>query len=117
MDVTLIPNPNFEAATPEEKARFLEVEKRGELLRVPMTTATENIKLSGGMYKVKPEAASAPSAPNLALSLDDMSNEDLKLMMLRAGVTPQKQMKRPEVIKAIRIKLAEVEIEGDEPGA
>jgi hypothetical protein len=32
-------------------------------------------------------------------------------------VTPQKQMKRPEVIKAIRIKLAEVEIEGDEPGA
>lgn len=117
MDVTLIPNPDFEPSSPDEKARFLDVKKRGELQRVPMATATENIRLSGGMYKIKPEGEAAPSAPNLALSLDDMSNDDLKLMMLRVGITPQKQMKRPEIIKAIRLKLAEIEITDDADGA
>lgn len=82
-----------------------------------MITARENIRQSGGMYKMKPEAEAGPSAPDLTLSLDDMSNEDLKIMMLRVGVTPQKQMKRPEVIKAIRLKLADIDIEDEPSGA
>ena len=75
-----------------------------------MKTAFENIRLSGGMYRIKPEGVAEASAPLKAMSLDEMSNEDLKVMMLKLGVVPQKQMKRPEVIKMIRLKLAEVEI-------
>ena len=75
-----------------------------------MTTAFENIPLSGGMYRIKQEGVPEASAPLKAMSLDEMSNEDLKVMMLKLGVVPQKQMKRPEVIKMIRLKLAEVEI-------
>jgi ATP sulfurylase len=48
------------------------------------------------------------------MDLDSMATEELKLMMLRVGVTPQKQMKRPEVIKAIRLKLEEIDIADDD---
>lgn len=113
MEVTLIPNPDYETTSPADKLTFADVKKRGALERVPMSTARENMRLSGGMYKIKPEAEAGPSVQTAAMSLDDMSSEDLKLMMLRVGVTPQKQMKRPEVIKAIRLKLAEVEVEDD----
>lgn len=114
MEVTLIPNPNFEPASAAEKATYAEIVKKGAMERVPMVTARENIRLTGGMYAIKAEAEAGPSAPTAALSLDDMSNEDLKIMMLKVGITPQKQMKRPEIIKAIRIKLAEVEIVDEE---
>ena len=113
MEVTLIPNPNFEPASPEQKKIFEDVKKRGPLDRVAYVVAIDNMKLSGGMYMIKPEGQAEASVPTLALSLDDMSSEDLKIMMLKLGIVPQKQMKRPEVIKAIRIKLAEVEITDD----
>ena len=116
MDVTLIPNPDFEADTPEKKAAYADVKKRGPIDRVSMATALENIRLSGGMYRIKPEGVPEASAPLKAMSLDDMSNEDLKVMMLKLGVVPQKQMKRPEVIKMIRLKLAEVEITEEADG-
>ena len=43
-----------------------------------------------------------------------MSNDELKMMMLRIGVNPQKQMKRGEVIKAIRLKMEAVTISDDD---
>jgi hypothetical protein len=117
MEVTLIPNPNFQPQGAEQKATYAAIVKKGAMERVPMVTARENIRLTGEMYAIKSEAEAGPSAPTAALSLDDMSNDDLKIMMLKAGVTPQKQMKRPEIIKAIRIKLAEIEVVDEETGA
>lgn len=117
MDVTLIPNPNFEPSTKEQKEVFEGVKKRGPLERVAYVVAIDNIRLSGGMYMIKPEGAPEASVPTQGMSLEDMSNDDLKIMMLKVGVVPQKQMKRPEVIKAIRLKLAEVEITEEADGA
>jgi hypothetical protein len=112
MDVTLIPNPDFKPETEAQKAAFVAAKKAGPVERVPMVTAVENIKLSGGMYMIKADVAPAPSVATM--DLDSMATEELKLMMLRVGVTPQKQMKRPEVIKAIRLKLEEIDIADDD---
>lgn len=107
--VTLIPNPEYraDAAT---KASFEAAKKRGPF-QVDYPTALENVKLSGGMYKIQQDEAAQTTAPR---QLEDMSNEELKLLMLQTGITPQKQMKRAEIIKAIQIKLGEVEITDDE---
>ena len=50
-------------------------------------------------------------------AMEDMTNDELKQMMLVAGVTPQKQMKRPEIIKAIRLSMERVEIIDEETDA
>lgn len=114
MEVTLIVNPDFKPETDAQKEALAAAKKAGPIERVPMITAVENIRQSGGMYAFKTEAQTAPSVATM--DLDSMPNEELKLMMLRVGVTPQKQMKRPEVIKAIRLKLAEIDI-GDDDGS
>lgn len=111
MEVTLIVDPNFKAESDEQKAALAAAKARGPLERVSMVTARENIRLSGGLYKIKPEAT-AEVAP--VLDLDAMSNDELKMMMLRIGVNPQKQMKRAEVIKAIRLKMEAVTITEDD---
>jgi hypothetical protein len=42
-----------------------------------------------------------------------MSFEELKVMMLQTGVTPQKTMSKAQVIKLIRIKMDAFEITDD----
>lgn len=82
----------------------------------PMTvsyqTALDNIRKSGGMYEMAPEtpAVDTPKAP----ALEDMSLEDLKVLMLQTGVKTEKQMTRAQVITLIRKKLDAVELVEDD---
>ena len=105
--VKIGPNPKFDAKTPEAKAAF-EAAKKAGALEVPLLTARENVAASGGMYVILADVqAPVEAAPR---SLEDMGNDELKAMMLTAGVIPQKQMKRADIIKAIRLKMDAIQI-------
>ncbi|WP_010137597.1 hypothetical protein [Oceanicola sp. S124] len=108
--VTIEPNPDFSPSAVQKKA-FTDVQKVGAKL-VPYQTALQNIKASEGMYRLKPDEQAAPQV--VVPQLEDLSNDELKLMMLRTGVKTDKQMKRGDIIKVIRSKLEEIEIIDDE---
>jgi hypothetical protein len=103
-------NKLFKAETDADK-KAVEAAKRAGSITVPYVTALENIKLSRGLYALVENVATAPQPGPRAL--EDMDYEELKLMMLTAGVTPQKVMKREDIIKSIRSKLAAIEIVGE----
>jgi hypothetical protein len=106
--VTVKVNKDFKPSTPEEVAA-LAVAKKLPSRELPYVTAMENVKQSGGLYVIASQEPGPAQAPG-PRALEDMSNDELKVMMLTTGIRPQKQMTRAEVIKSIRIKLAEVEI-------
>ena len=108
-------NPKFEAKTPSAKAA-VEAAKKAGVLDVALPTARENIAASGGLYMILPDVtAPAPAGPR---ALEDMGDDELKAMMLTAGITPQKRMKRSEIIKDLRLKMDAIQIDDDdEPGA
>ncbi len=111
--VKIAPNPAFKADSEEQKKAFAAAKAKG-VIECDYVTAMENIRLGGSLYTlVTEETVASTSAPR---RLEDMDSEELKTMMLTAGVTPQKQMKRAEIIKAIRLKLDAVTIV-DEDGA
>ena len=111
--VTIEPNPDFKASAPQKKA-FDDVQKVGAKV-VPYQTALQNVKASGGMYRIKPDEQPVPQV--VVPRLEDLSNDELKLMMLRTGVKTDKQMRRSDIIKVIRTKLDEVEIIDDDETA
>lgn len=110
--VRIGPNPKFKAETLEDK-KALEFAKAKGPFETDYVNAMEAVKNSRGIYMLITEEAKtvASSGPR---ALEDMTNDELKQMMLVSGVTPQKQMKRPEVIKAIRLAMEKVEITDDE---
>jgi len=107
---SIIPNPNF-TPTAGQKLQFQAIKELGEISNIPITTAMENVKNSGGMYMIKPAAEEQAIKP---LAFEDMGNDELKVYLLRLGIEPQKQMRRAEIIKAIRLKMDAVEIIADE---
>lgn len=106
VEVTLELNPAFKG----DAALIAAAKKKGPFT-VDYVTALENIEYSEGLYRIAP-VQTKTEVPNV--TLEDMTSEQLKVHMLAVGIVPQKQMKRQEVIKAIRAKLAEVEIADDE---
>ena len=98
--------------TNETKDAFALAKKQGEVL-VDYVTAMENIQNSGGMYAIVPEGPVAP-APMAPRSLDDMDLTELKVMMLSLGVKTEKQMKKTDVVRLIKAKMAEIDIVEDE---
>jgi hypothetical protein len=104
-------NPNFKPENAAEKAAFEELKKR-PVMSVTVVTAMENTRINP-MYAILADVA-APTAPAVR-SLEDMQNEELKILALQAGVDmSKKQMKKAEIIKAIRLKLDSVEIADDD---
>lgn len=111
--VKIGPNPDWRAAgQPAGAAEVMKAIKDAGPIEVPYLTALENIKTSGGMYRVLPE--SEPVKVKVDTDLNDLSSQELKVMMLNLGVKTSKQMKRSEVIAVIEKKLDEVEIADDE---
>ena len=104
MMVKIVADPDFKPSA-NEKAAFAEIKAKGAV-EVSYQVAMDNVRLSGGMYKI--EEAAAP--PSIVRNLEDMDTQELKLMMLQLGVATEKQMKRAEVITMIRVKLDQVEI-------
>lgn len=97
-------------ATPEMKAAWASIQK-SRPVDLDYVTAMENIQHSGNMYRlIMDEPGTMDPGPR---RLEDYSMEELKVMMLQVGVQTQKQMKRADVIRLIRAKLDEVEIEDD----
>jgi len=98
--------------TEETKAAFEAAKKKGPLV-MDYVTAMENIQNSGGMYAIVPEGPVAPAAM-APRSLDDMDLTELKVMMLSLGVKTEKQMKKTDVVRLIKAKMAEIDIVEDE---
>ncbi len=99
------------------EADWKKAEKIGELEQ-PYGTAMENVRLSKGLYELKPVAREIPA--QLAGPKDpyDMSKEELVMEMTAWGKPPRKQMPQKaciEFILKLRSEAAEL-ITDDEDG-
>lgn len=109
-------NPAFRPENADQK-RALEKERlRKTPLIVPHIVALEAVNYSKRMYVASEVDDMGEPQPSAVRDLEDMDNEELKRLMLQVGVTPMKQMKRPEIIKAIRLKMDAIEIVDDDEG-
>lgn len=112
--VTIELDPGY---TPKaaDKAAFEAAKAKGSL-SVSWVAAQEAVANSGGMYRIRPDAAPAlPSAPPLS----SLPSEELKRMFVSMGgkVPTGKQMKRQEIIAWIEKQMDGFEIlddDGDE---
>ncbi len=97
------------------KEEFDEIVKRGDLV-VPMATAKDALKYSRGGYMIKPEAQAVEIKAGINLALEEMSNEQLKVMVLAGGKRIQKKtMKRSDLVGLARRTLSEtITVEEDE---
>lgn len=76
-------------------------------------TAMENIRNSKGMLRLVPEGPE--KRVQVMTEIEDMSSEQLKVMMASLGIkTQKKQMRRSDVIDLIRARLKDVDIVEDE---
>lgn len=107
--VKIKPNPDYKPS-PATKKAFEDVKAAGTKTAA-WVTAIEAIRNSDGMYVMEQEEAAPAAEPR---SLDDMPIEELKVMMLSLGVKTEKQMKRSDIVRLIRLKLDEVEVIEDE---
>ena len=96
--MTIVP-----AAQQPERVSAVEweqIKKRGPVT-VPGITALQAVKSSKGGYQIKAD----PKKVNVgvSLNLDDMPNDQLKLIVMAAGKRiGQKKMTRPQLIKLAR---------------
>jgi hypothetical protein len=108
VEVKIAASRSFKPSNDEERAAYAVAKAQG-VRTIDINTATDNVRLSGGMYEILPEAA--PNAVEVKTpELEDLSLDQLKVMMLQTGVTPQKVMSKAQVITLIRAKLAAVQI-------
>lgn len=109
--VKIAPNPDYRPKDADDRKAFDQAKKKGAQ-NVAYVTATENIRNSGGMFQIVAQKAPAAEIPKPKLS--DMSNEELKIMLLSLGIKTEKQMRRSEIITLIERKLDAVEVVDDE---
>jgi hypothetical protein len=108
------PNSGFKPS-PEQKDAWDKV-KSGHPMVLSYTTAMENVKNSGGMYAILPEDAPTVSA-TAVLMPEDMTRDALILTALQMGVdVSKKQMKKADLVKAIRLKMDDVQLLDDDEG-
>lgn len=105
------PKGDTQAASEWEK-----VKARG-VLEVDYVNANEALQYGKGMYQILPEAApeTAPTAsPGVRLP-EQMTRDELVLTALQLGIDlSKKQMKKDELVKAVRLKLDEVQLLADD---
>jgi hypothetical protein len=114
--VSIGANPDWRADSKSETAvkdrETMKAIKKAGPLRLPYISALENIRSSGGMYRILPE--SEPVKVKVDTDLNELSNQELKVMMLNLGVKTDKQMSKSAIISLIEKKLDEVTITDDE---
>lgn len=109
--VKLAANPAFKPATDEDKAALAAVKAKGAV-EYDYVTAMENVANSRGLLVVVPDVAETQAmAPR---RLEDMSLEELKIMMLSLGIKTEKQMRRADVERLVRSRMAEIDITEEE---
>lgn len=104
--VKVAASDDYKPANAEAKAAY-EAAKKAGVKSMPYVTAMENIKLSDGMFKIVAEEQALSVSVQ---SLEDKSNEELKVMLVSLGIKTEKQMRRPDIIRLIRSKLEDIEV-------
>lgn len=105
--VKLAANPAYKAESDEDKALLKAVKAKG-VVEYDYVTAMENMANSRGLYVIVPEVAEVQTmAPR---RLEDMGLEELKIMMLSLGIKSEKQMRRADVERLVRARMAEIDI-------
>ena len=109
--VKLAANPAFKPENDDDKAILKAVKAKGAV-EYDYVTAMENMANGRGLYVIVPdEPEVATTAPR---RLEDMSLEELKVMMLSLGIKTEKQMRRSDVERLVRAKMAEIDIVEEE---
>ncbi len=119
------PNPNYKLpalkANPSQedkdawnalKASWAAV-KESRIMSLPYVTAMENLRLSGGMYAILPDAAPVATASAIRLP-EEMTADELKLTALQLGVDLRKPMKKADLITAVRKAMDAVQLMDDD---
>lgn len=99
--------PGWKPSNDDERAA-LDAAKKAHLKPMDYVTAMENIRLSKGMYRLKP--AAPKGTVKVETNLDDMSNQELMMMFLNLGGKTKKRMTREGLLISVRKKLDEIEI-------
>jgi hypothetical protein len=106
-------DPAFKAATEDQKRALADAKKAGQI-EVDLSTAIDNIKLSGGMYRLVQDEAVQIEAVK-PRTLDDFGNDELKVMLLNLGIKTEKRMTRDQIISLIRTRLDTIEVVEEGP--
>lgn len=110
--VNVGPNPNFKPAKGEEGVWAKIKEERPK--RLSYVTAMDNIRNSGGMYAILPEAAPAASVSAIQMP-EEMSDAALKLTALQLGIDlSKKNLKRSELVKAVHLAMDAVQFAAED---
>lgn len=112
------PNPNYKLPKDAEAARaakpIWEKIRAEQPKMLDHVTAMENIKNSGGMYAILPEAAPQSTASAVRLP-EEMTADELKLTALQLGVDLKKPMKKADLVAAVRRAMDAVQLLEDDP--
>jgi hypothetical protein len=107
------PNPTYKLPKDPEAAKVakpLWEQIKGERPKtLPYVTAMENLRNSGGMYAILPEAAPATSSPGVRMP-EEMTADELKLTALQLGVDLTKPMKKADLVKTVRLAMDKVQL-------
>lgn len=109
--VKLAAAKGFKPSDPMQAAAYAEAKKAGPK-DYDYVTAMENIRNSGGMYEILSEQPQV-EAP-IPRSVDDMSNDELKLAMVSLGIKTEKRMKRTDMILLVKSRMMEIDVEVDD---
>lgn len=100
------PDPAYKPKDDADRAQYEAAKKKGPVA-VSYQTGLENVRRSGGMYKI--EESKGPAKPQLP-DLESIDIADLKVMMLSLGIKTEKVMKKTDIIRLIRNRLEKVEV-------
>ena len=107
--VRLAAAKGYKPKTEQDKANY-EAIKKLPVREYDYVTAMENIENSGGMFEIVPEETAAVAATG-PRSVDDMSNDELKLAMLSLGIKTEKKMKRSDMILLVKSRMMEIDVD------
>jgi len=111
------PNPTYKLPKDTDAAKaakpIWEKIKAERPMSMSYVSAMDNVKNSGGMYAILPEASAETSSPGVRMP-EEMTADELKLTGLQLGVDLSKPMKKADLVKAVRIAMDKVQLLEDE---
>ena len=114
VDIQPVPEPKSFKDVKFTKIEWEGAAKLGKI-RCPYVTAMENIRQSKGLYQIVPDKLPEVELKVGGLSLDEMSNVELKLLALKMGVTIRKKnISRSDLVGLVKSKMDEIEVTDDE---
>ncbi len=100
-------NPAFKPTDAAAKEAWEAARKAGRV-SVAYMTAMENVRNSGGLYRLAAKAAE--KSPVSERDLEDMSVAELKAMATSLGIRSDKPLKKAELVALVREKSVGLEV-------